>query len=152
MINTTRIQKRIRLITFPKVHWRVPEIVERSGTTGRTAVVVAMLRLLYPHQTAVHDDEHRDAEENHDAGCRAAAEPLLVDHRLPGIDGQGDSVERRAFHHEHDVEDAERIEGPENQCDEERRFEQWQSDLPELLPLVRTIDGRRLIDVAGNDL
>src|SRR3712207_4069473 len=107
MITTTRIQKRIRLMTLPRVHCRVPEIVAVSAIAGLTALVDAILGLLYPHQAAVHDNKEGDAKEDDDAGRRAASEPLLVDHRLAGVDGEGDGVEGGTLQDEDDVEDAE---------------------------------------------
>ena len=100
----------------------------------------------------VDDDQERDAEEDHDAGRGAATEPLLVDHCLPGVDGERDGIERGALHDEDDVEDAERVERAEDQRDQQRRLQQRQRDLPELLPLAGAVDGRRLVDVAGDDL
>src|SRR5215217_8135526 len=152
MMTTTRIQKRARLTTFPRVHCRVPEIVVVFAIAGRAAVVVAILRLLYPHQSAVHDDQKGDAKEDDDAGGRSAAQPLLVDHRLAGVDGEANGVERRTLQYEDDVEDAERVQRAEDERDQESRLEQRQRDLPELLPFVGAIHGRCFIDVAWNDL
>jgi len=57
----------------------------------------------------VDDDQESDAEEDHNASSGTATEVLLVDHSLPGVDGEGNRIQCGAFHHEDDVEDSEGV-------------------------------------------
>ena len=87
-----------------------------------------------------------------DADRRAVADVAERDDGVLVVDGHRLRVHTGAEEHVEDVEDAQRIERAEDERDEDRGNEQRERDPPELMPLARPVDVRRLVQLVWDHL
>src|SRR5215218_9640100 len=139
--------------------------IEISHSTGISAnaktSTIAMLQRLYSRvpclisaprpaflgldAEALDEDEgdHQDKEEDQHRDRRAEPEVKPVDQLVEAEDRDRFGVLGAAGHDEDRVEDPERLEGSEEDRDEDRRLHQRQGDLDEALPGGGAVDLRR---------
>src|SRR5262249_48061034 len=112
--------------------------LERRAVPAREEIAT-MLHLLDPYKTDVEHNEDGNHREQRDADRRPRADPLKVDHRLAGVDRGTDRLNRVLFEDKDHIEDAQRVEGAEDQRHKQRGPQQGQCDTPELMERARSI-------------
>src|ERR1044072_1840911 len=107
---------------------------------------------LYPGSQHAHVEggDQQDADEDQHRDGRAEAQIEPRDQLVEAEDRDRFGVLRTGGHDEDRVEDAEGVEGAEEQRDEDRRLHQRQRDPREALPGRGAVDLRRLVELTVN--